>query len=152
MHESNVRFEHCYGLDFKQTVAARYRLRCWRSWLAGYSREQTRDRVTYADQRVASLEAGNTAPLTLDGFHVGPSADPLVPDGDGDAGSMRGDHVAEARASLAAVRANAGGDRRMESCVRDCELSFNTCQMSCSECEPCTERLRTCSEACLGSP
>lgn len=150
MHESNVRFEHCYGLDFKQTVAARYRLRCWRSWLAGYAQEQTRDRVAYADSRVKALEVGDTAPLTLDGFYVGPGAEPVSPEA-AQGQAVGADHVAQARASLAAVRANAGGDRRTESCVRDCELSFNACRMSCSECEPCAGQLRACSETCLGS-
>ena len=152
MHESNVRFEHCYGLDFKQTVAAKYRLRCWRSWLAGYAQAQTRDRVVYADQRVKALEGGDTAPLTLDGFHVGPNGEPVPPEEGGDVRSVGGDHVAQARASLAAVRASAGSDQRTESCVRDCELNFNSCRISCSECEPCAGQLRACSEACLGSP
>lgn len=65
VHESNVRFEHCYRLDMDQSVAASHREYCWRSWSKAYAHGQPRDKVEYARRRITALESGATQRIEI---------------------------------------------------------------------------------------
>jgi hypothetical protein len=72
IYESNLRFEHCYRLDYDQTIAPSHRHACWVDWVDRFAKGQTRDRVEYAVRRIAAIDSGDGAALTL---HVGENAD-----------------------------------------------------------------------------
>jgi hypothetical protein len=65
IYEGHIRFEHCYRLDFDENIAPSHRKLCWEDWLLRYPKGQTRDRLEYAQRRVASLAAGERTTLTL---------------------------------------------------------------------------------------
>ncbi|MBX3184803.1 MAG: hypothetical protein KIT72_07850 [Polyangiaceae bacterium] len=65
LHESEVRFEHCYRLDLEARAAPTHRLFCWQEWLETHTADQPRDRVRHAERRVASLTAGDDRPEPL---------------------------------------------------------------------------------------
>lgn len=66
VYEGDVHFEHCYRVDEERAVAVADKLQCWRDWSQRRSFGQSRDRITYARAREATLaEAlarGVTAP------------------------------------------------------------------------------------------
>jgi hypothetical protein len=65
IHESNVRFEHCYRLDMDPEIAPSHRYHCWRDWTHTYAYGQSRDRIEYAHRRILTLEAGDTHIMTV---------------------------------------------------------------------------------------
>lgn len=65
IYEGNIRFEHCYRLDFDENIAPTHRKVCWEDWLARYTRGQTRDRLEYATRRIGAIVAGDRGTLTL---------------------------------------------------------------------------------------
>jgi hypothetical protein len=82
IYEGDIRFEHCYRLDFDEKIAPTHRKICWEDWLLRYTKGQTRDRLEYAQRRIDSLAAGERATLLLkvtDGNDVGTAQAPGVP-------------------------------------------------------------------------
>jgi hypothetical protein len=65
MHESNLRFEHCYRLDMDPKIAPSHREHCWRDWTETYAYGQVLDRIEYARRRIVALESGSTELLTI---------------------------------------------------------------------------------------
>jgi hypothetical protein len=65
IHESSVRFEHCYRLDMDTAIAASHRLHCWRDWTHTYAEGQSQDRVEYARRRIIALESGDNRLVTI---------------------------------------------------------------------------------------
>ncbi|HEY5958341.1 MAG TPA: hypothetical protein VIV60_17375 [Polyangiaceae bacterium] len=65
IYESNIRFEHCYRLDFDEQIAPPHRRACWAEWLSLYSAKQTQDRVEYAQRRIRAIDSGDGAVLRL---------------------------------------------------------------------------------------
>jgi hypothetical protein len=72
IYEGNIRFEHCYRLDFDENIAPTHRKACWEDWVLRYTQGQTRDRLDYARRRIHEIEHGARATLTL---HVTDSKD-----------------------------------------------------------------------------
>lgn len=67
MHESTLRFEHCYRLDMDSRIAPPHREHCWRDWTETYASGQTLDRVEYARRRISQLESGDSAIISVGG-------------------------------------------------------------------------------------
>ncbi len=65
LHESEVRFEHCYRLDLEAQAAPTHRLFCWQEWVETHTTDQPRDRIRHAEQRIAALTAGDHRPEPL---------------------------------------------------------------------------------------
>jgi hypothetical protein len=60
--EGDLRFAHCDRLDLDPAVGPAYRLECWREWRESYTYGQTRDRVEYAQRRIAEVVSGDSSP------------------------------------------------------------------------------------------
>jgi len=60
--EGDLRFVHCDRLDLDPNIAPSHRLHCWREWRRMYTYGQTRDRVEYAQRRIAEVVSGDTDP------------------------------------------------------------------------------------------
>jgi hypothetical protein len=67
MHESTLRFEHCYRLDMDAKIAPPHREHCWRDWTESYASGQPLDRVEYARRRIVKLESGDVGLLRIQG-------------------------------------------------------------------------------------
>jgi hypothetical protein len=65
IYEGNIRFEHCYRLDFDPNIAPSHRKACWEDWSQRFPRGQTRDRLEYAKRRIDSLAGGERGTLNL---------------------------------------------------------------------------------------
>jgi hypothetical protein len=65
IYEGQIRFEHCYRLDFDQNIVQSHRKACWEDWRARYTKGQTKDRVEYAQRRIDALANGEQVTLTL---------------------------------------------------------------------------------------
>src|SRR5512138_3262438 len=65
IYEGNIRFEHCYRLDLDANIAPSHRRICWAEWVDNFSKGQTQDRLEYAKRRIAAIESGSGAALTL---------------------------------------------------------------------------------------
>jgi hypothetical protein len=62
IQEGDLRFAHCDRLDLDPNIAPSHRLHCWREWRRVYTYGQTRDRVEYAQRRIAEVVSGDTEP------------------------------------------------------------------------------------------
>jgi hypothetical protein len=62
IQEGDLRFAHCDRLDLDPTIAPSHRLHCWREWRRVYTYGQTRDRVEYAQRRIAEVLSGDSDP------------------------------------------------------------------------------------------
>src|SRR3954462_12535314 len=60
--EGDLRFVHCDRLDLDAKIAPSHRLHCWREWRRMYPYGQTRDRVEYAQRRIAEVVSGDPNP------------------------------------------------------------------------------------------
>lgn len=60
--EGDLRFAHCDRLDLDSNIAPSHRLHCWREWRRVYTYGQTRDRVEYAQRRIAEVVSGDVDP------------------------------------------------------------------------------------------
>lgn len=65
IQEGNLRFAHCDRLDIDPNIAPSHRLHCWREWRRVYTYAQTRDRVEYAQRRIAEVVSGDTEPAFI---------------------------------------------------------------------------------------
>lgn len=75
IQEGDLRFAHCDRLDLDPEVAASHRLTCWREWRRMYVYGQTRDRIEYAQRRIAEIVSGDEGPpFELGGEPPGRSA------------------------------------------------------------------------------
>lgn len=62
IQEGDLRFAHCDRLDLDPNISPSHRLHCWREWRRVYTYGQTRDRVEYAQRRIAEVVSGDTEP------------------------------------------------------------------------------------------
>jgi hypothetical protein len=146
IQEGDLRFAHCDRLDLDETIAPSHRLHCWREWRRVYTYGQTRDRVDYAQRRIAEVVSGDTEPSfelpsapAAAGGPTGrassgggaPGLRPVVAQSDGS--PLRGSDSPGSQPSL-------GGER--------CLAAHATCEQGCKAksagCEGCARRLETC--------
>ena len=155
VYESDVQFEHCYGLDMS-TVSADAKRRCWQEWFAGYTYGQSRDRIDYAIARLTEPSSGAAAmgalapaasapaagsPLPKDAF----VAPPNVSDGHGDSSPQADAGATSGPAHVLAARAP-GAD-----CADECSQRWSTCYGSCRDgtCTACDHAYRSCMPPCF---
>ena len=166
IQEGDLRFAHCDRLDVDPGITASHRLHCWREWRRVYTYGQTRDRVEYAQRRIAEVVSGDTdPPFDLPGgLHAvprhrptpapsnggGPAPiDPIQPapggvpesDGTGSNGTAL---------PLGAAAAKQTAPAGEPECRARCEAESSGCLPGCETkptgCRPCEPTL----EACLG--
>lgn len=142
IQEGDLRFAHCDRLDLDPHIAPSHRLHCWREWRRVYTYGQTRDRVEYAQRRIAEVVSGDTEPP-----FVLPSErrTALAP-----AGPPPSPIASEAREPAAAA-AVAPPDPEA-ACRERCTLERAACLPGCETqptgCKPCGSSLESCLSSC----
>lgn len=163
IHESNVRFEHCYRLDMDPRIASSHRELCWRDWTVTYAYGQSRDRIEYARRRIIALESGDTALLSID---TRPVARKRVFSVIGEAAPEAAPMAAPAPTSAHAPPPRTATEASEETpapqpppaampgqgCAGNCAHEFGKCGPSCvsesDECTACREAYRDCMRRC----
>jgi len=157
IQEGDLRFAHCDRLDLDPNIAASHRLHCWREWRRVYTYGQTRDRVEYAQRRIAEVLSGDPDPpfMLPDGSGVRSPSDqpsapspalspppPIVPLSAAEPDPSRdGDPVGltttGCRSRCEATRAGcAPGCESQPTGCHDCESSFHACLGNCKTVSP----------------
>jgi hypothetical protein len=151
IQEGDLRFAHCDRLDLDPKIAPSHRLHCWREWRRVYTYGQTRDRVEYAQRRIAEVLSGDSDPpfVLPDGAarrqsDVPPapnpalsSPPPIVPQPGAEPSESRdGDPVGVStggcRSRCEATRAECAPSCEMQPTgCHDCESSFQACLGNC---------------------
>jgi len=152
IQEGDLRFAHCDRLDLDPKIAASHRLHCWREWRRVYTYGQTRDRVEYAQRRIAEVLSGDPDPpfVLPDGTPARRQGDlpaapnpalssppPIVPLSGSEPNDARdGDPVGFApggcRSRCEATRADcAPGCESQPTGCNDCESSLQACLDNC---------------------
>lgn len=146
--EGDLRFVHCDRLDLDPKIAPSHRLHCWREWRRMYTYGQTRDRVEYAQRRIAEVVSGDTeSPFQL-------------PDGEAVTvrHRVRPGVKRDAASATQAASVSAGVASALVAALSPDELACrNRCEVANAECAPgCETRPTGCKrcqqplEACLG--
>jgi hypothetical protein len=160
VHESNLRFEHCYRLDMDPRIAPPHREHCWRDWTVAYGYDQPLDHIEYARRRIVALESGDTrliavrsdAPMEGRVFEEVASPDaPMAAPAPTSANApppRTEPVVAPAAVSLPAASARPG-----DGCVLQCEAPLLECSRLCdakqADCATCREDYRRCMRRCF---
>jgi hypothetical protein len=160
MHESNLRFEHCYRLDMDDKIAPSHREYCWRDWTETFASDQPLDRIEYARRRVAALESGDGRLVTLgtteqretrvfDEFAAPTNAPMAAP-------APTSAHEPPPKTAPAPDPkgpAQVAGSRPGEACTGPCESSLSDCSRQCEakkvDCAVCREDYRGCMRRCF---
>jgi hypothetical protein len=152
IQEGDLRFAHCDRLDLDPHIAPSHRLHCWREWRRVYTYGQTRDRVDYAQRRIAEVVSGDpdppfelpTTPRTPDELatvkptpvHSPPpavvpmtSVESLAHDSDGVS------PVCRSRCEAGHASCGPGCESQPTGC-KDCETSLEICLSNCKAGEP----------------
>jgi hypothetical protein len=160
MHESNLRFEHCYRLDLDAKIVPQHREHCWRSWAETYAYGQPLDRVDYAHRRVVQLESGDSRLMIIqrdspgervfDEFGGGGSITPMA----GPAPTSAHEPPPKtAPAPEPPARPSAGAPRPGEACALQCDGPLVDCSRLCgakhADCATCREEYRGCMRRCF---
>jgi len=156
VHESNLRFEHCYRLDMDQNIAASHREHCWRYWTENYATDQPLDHIEYARRRIVALESGDHSLVTVrtgaptEGRvfeEVGPAPDaPMA------APAPTSAHEPPPKTEPVAPPPPAT-PRPGDDCAAQCAAPLNECQRLCdakqADCATCREEYRRCMRRCF---
>ena len=162
VHESDVRFEHCYRLDMDSAAAPSHRLHCWRDWTRLYAYGQPRHRIEYVRRRMIALESGDMRLVTV---HTGPSRRQRIFAETGGAPQPAGGPIAApaptsahkpppatAPAATVAPPPPAGPPAPGSACATNCDKAWNTCASECGadaeRCATCREDYRGCMRRC----
>jgi len=156
IQEGDLRFAHCDRLDLDPRIAPSHRLHCWREWQRVYTYGQTRDRVEYAQRRIAEVLSGDTDPpfVLPEGTRarrpgeLPPGPDPGTPppaviplsakvdpsaSRDGDPVGLGPNCLA--RCEAARTVCAPGCESQPKGCT-DCETSFHACLSNCKIASP----------------
>lgn len=140
LHESDVRFEHCYRLDDEPAVSAPSKRACWQNWLGEHASGQPRDRLDYAGSRLVALSSGPDARLAWAG------REPRV------VAPAPTSAFAPPPHTLAPPKGGPAEPAAPAACSADCVARFASCAAACAAdaCrEGCAERHRGCLRTCL---
>ncbi|MBK8937725.1 MAG: hypothetical protein IPM79_08795 [Polyangiaceae bacterium] len=149
-YESEVRFERCYALDWKQDVDASIRSRCWEDWLVYYSEGQSRDRIEYAKNQTTGGALLSTAEPVASAASPPATAAPLpeptsvfspVP------------MMATPGGSASASVTSSGPALTRTPCEGKCDKALESCLSGCGSavCEQyCAQRHGKCTGRCTG--
>lgn len=149
IQEGDLRFAHCDRLDLDPKIAPSHRLHCWREWRRVYTYGQTRDRVEYAQRRIAEVVSGDADPpfLLPDGTRTGRHSGPLAPS------QVHSSPPAVVPFSAAEHSPSRDGDPvgLASTCRSQCAVVHSQCAPGC-ESQPtgCTE-CESSFQACLGN-
>ncbi len=126
--EGDLRFAHCDRLDLDDGIAHSHRLHCWREWRRVYTYGQTRDRVEYAQRRIAVLASGDTSkPFDIQLGPPAKSEQPSLP-------------LGSAKVALSSRCPNVCADRLAECRKRCSEEGATTCARCQQEVAHCRSR------------
>ncbi|MCC6216986.1 MAG: hypothetical protein IT376_19155 [Polyangiaceae bacterium] len=162
VHDSNVRFEHCYRLDLDPAIVPSHRLACWREWSLRYTFGQNRDRLEYARRRMELLAAGDTRPLELSLADGGAPRDaapslafaPASPAAPPPVVRPLDTPPAPSVAPPPPPEPQPEPDRPGAGCVQKCESAHDDCAAACEDeksraCARCTGEYRACMRRCF---
>jgi len=151
MHESNLRFEHCYRLDMDSKIAPSHREHCWRDWTEIYARGQPLDRVEYARRRITEIESGDGRVMSLD---QDPPAEQRLfeetaPDAPMAAPAPTSAHEPPPKTAPAPAPGSGHPGAR---CAEQCDQTLGDCSRLCeakqADCATCREDYRACMRRC----
>jgi hypothetical protein len=161
--EGDLRFVHCDRLDLDPNIAPSHRLHCWREWRRMYTYGQTRDRVEYAQRRIAEVVSGDTDPpfqLPAGASAVARHSRQDAPDPERAAvpapEAASATHAAASSASSAAPLdpslAVGAPSTALVACHSRCEAASASCLPGCETrptgCKPCETPLEVCLRDC----
>jgi hypothetical protein len=154
IQEGDLRFAHCDRLDLDPNIAPSHRLHCWREWRRVYTYGQTRDRVEYAQRRIAEVVSGDPDPpfelpsgvnrrsdaRPAAGMPVQSPPSGGAPLSDAEATSIEpgeGKFGPGCRSRCEAGRAAcAPGCETQPTGCQDCDVAFHACLGNCKTTEP----------------
>jgi hypothetical protein len=167
IHESNLRFEHCYRLDMDPKIAPPHREHCWRDWTVAYGNDQSLDHIEYARRRIVALESGDTRLVSL---RTDAPAEGRVfeevgappPDAPMAAPAPTSAHepppktvpLPRSEAPQAQTTASAATNARPgDACASQCDVPLAECSKLCetkpADCATCREDYRRCMRRCF---
>ena len=165
VHESNLRFEHCYRLDMDSKIAAPHREHCWRDWTVAYSYDQSLDHIEYARRRIVALESGDTRLVSLrtdapaegrvfEEVGAPPPDAPMAAPAPTSAHEPPPKTVPVTRPEpLPAASQPAASARPGDTCAAQCDLPLAECSKLCeakqADCTICREDYRRCMRRCF---
>jgi hypothetical protein len=163
MHESTLRFEHCYRLDMDVKIAPPHREHCWRDWTETYANGQPLDRVEYARRRIVKLESGDTRLLTIKGSTPGARVFEELPlprtDAPAAAPAPTNAHAPPPKTEpvqkepLPSDPATKSTSLPGGTCTAQCESTLGDCNGLCNakqaDCVACAEDYRRCMRRCF---
>jgi hypothetical protein len=159
MHESNLRFEHCYRLDMDPKIAPPHREHCWHDWTQTYAYGQPLDRIEYARRRIVQIESGDTRLVEIQ-HETAPEARVFeevgAPDAPMAAPAPTSAHEPPPKTQPApALFAGPGApvDRPGTACSAQCSSTLGECAKLCeakqADCATCREDYRHCMRRCF---
>jgi hypothetical protein len=159
VHESNLRFEHCYRLDMDPRIAPGHREYCWRDWNQTYASDQPLDRIEYARRRIVALESGDSRLVTVrretfGGGRVFEEVGAVSPNDRTAAPAPTSAHAPPPRTEPAPPSPPpAAGPKPGDACAVECNNTFSECMRPCAAvkaaCERCNEDYRACMKRCF---
>jgi len=151
VYEGDVRFEHCMAIDDQANVKPMIKRACWSEWISFYTYGQTRDRVKFAQTRIAILSgaAPATGSTSLEPDeppepHAGGLLTVAIP-------SDRPDGGAGSQPSAAAGSADGGTSPNRARCLEECAAMRDDCrrQSDAPDYEKgCSVRQVACADEC----
>jgi len=155
IQEGDLRFAHCDRLDLDPNIAPSHRLHCWREWRRVYTYGQTRDRVEYAQRRIAEVVSGDPDPPFELPDGAGRPASDAIP---GAANPLRSPPpaVVPLEGGEAALADDAAPSDLGPACRSRCEAGRAACAPGCETqprgCKDCEISLRVCLDNCRSAP
>lgn len=164
MHESNLRFEHCYRLDMDPKIAISHRELCWRDWTEIYASGQPMDRIEYARRRIVALDSGDarlvtivTSPKSQGRVFTeigGPAADtPMAAPAPTSAHEPPPKTEPAPKVEQPKPEPAPGLARPGDACGNECTGTFSECNRLCeakqADCIACREEYRKCMRRCF---
>lgn len=146
IQEGDLRFAHCDRLDLDPKISASHRLHCWREWRRVYTYGQTRDRIEYAQRRIAEVISGDPDPPFVLPNGVQPRSTPAVPNPALSAPPAIVP-ISEPPPAADAPTLGAAAD---SSCRAQCEQARLACSPGCESQPKGCQACKTTLEACLG--
>lgn len=158
IHESNLRFEHCYRLDMDQRIAPSHREYCWRDWNQTYAGDQPLDRIEYARRRIVALESGDSRLVsvhheTFGGGRVFEEVGEAAPTSRMAAPAPTSAHAPPPKTEPAPAIPPPVVSKPGDACTVACSSALSDCMRPCDAaktvCERCNEDYRACMRRCF---
>jgi hypothetical protein len=155
IQEGDLRFAHCDRLDLDPEISASHRLHCWREWRRVYTYGQTRDRVDYAQRRIAEVVSGDKDPPFELPTGSSRRADPSQPAAPSPIHSPP-PAIVPLPGTQSALAADAPEGAFGPGCRSRCEEGHAQCAPGCESqprgCQECETTFQTCLGDCKTQP